>query len=134
MGKVKNLTDSDFDTTIGAAKHPVLIDFSASWCGPCQAMKKNVYPSAEVQAYHDKFVWAYLDVDDKNNKKVASEFKVSGIPHIEFLSADGKELDKQVGGNQPAAFAKKLETVLKAAGGAEKADDKKEEKTTAAKK
>ena len=38
MGNVKNLTDSDFDTTISGAKLPLLIDFSATWCGPCKAL------------------------------------------------------------------------------------------------
>ncbi|MCP5556583.1 MAG: thioredoxin family protein [Verrucomicrobiaceae bacterium] len=94
---------------------PVIVVFSASWCPPCQAMKNDVYPSAEVQALHDKFEWAYLDVDDRSNKKVAAEFGVGGIPHVQFLSADGKPIDKQVGSSSAASFAKTLEGVLKKA-------------------
>lgn len=95
---------------------PVVVVFSASWCPPCQAMKSNVYPSAEVQALHDRFEWAYLDVDDRSNDKAAKEFGVSGIPHIQFLTADGKPIDKQVGGSSAASFAKTLEDVLKKSG------------------
>ncbi len=100
---------------------PVVLVFSASWCPPCQSMKNEVYPSKEIQAYHDKFEWAYLDVDDNDNEKPAKEYGVQGIPHIQFVDATGKQLDKQVGGNSPEAFAKKLDAVLAKAGKAETA-------------
>ncbi|HEX2746892.1 MAG TPA: thioredoxin family protein [Verrucomicrobiales bacterium] len=95
---------------------PIIAVFSATWCGPCQANKKNVYPSAEVKPFHDKFVWVYLDVDEAGNKKAAEEFQVSSIPHIQFLNKDGKAIDKQIGGSTPAGFAKTLEGVLAKAG------------------
>ena len=91
---------------------PVVMVFSAAWCGPCQTMKKEVYPSAAVKAFHDKFVWAYLDIDDERNASVAKKYGVDSIPHIEFLNAEGKEIDKQVGGNSPEDFAKTLSGVL----------------------
>jgi thioredoxin 1 len=95
---------------------PMVVVFSAVWCPPCQMMKKEVYPSAEVAALHDKFEWAYLDVDDNDNEKASAKYGVEGIPHIEFLGADGKSLDKQVGSSDPASFAKKLQEVLQKAG------------------
>ena len=95
---------------------PVVLVFSASWCPPCQTMKKEVYPSAVVKEYHDKFIWAYLDVDDNDNEKASKEFGVSGIPHVQFLDASGKSVDKQVGSTSPEAFAGKLADVLKKAG------------------
>jgi thioredoxin-like negative regulator of GroEL len=95
---------------------PIVAVFSATWCPPCQAMKKDVYPSDAVKAYHDMFNWAYLDTDNNRNSRDGEKFGVSGIPHIQFLDAAGKPIDKQVGGNSPEAFAKKLEDVLKKAG------------------
>lgn len=98
---------------------PVIAVFSAVWCGPCQVMKKEVYPSAEVKKYHDKFVWAYLDTDIEANNKDAEKFGVSGIPHIQFLDKNGKSVEKQVGSTSPDDFAKTLKGVLKKAGSAE---------------
>jgi thiol:disulfide interchange protein len=97
-------------------KKPVIAIFSAVWCGPCQTMKKDVYPSAAVKPFQDKFIWAYLDADDAANEADSTKYNVSGIPHIEFLDSTGKSIGKQVGSSTPAAFAKKLEEILKLAG------------------
>lgn len=94
---------------------PVVAVYSAVWCPPCQAMKKKVYPSSEVKAYHDKFVWAYIDTDVKENAPDAAKAGVTGIPHIQFLNKDGKEIGKQVGGTSPENFAETLEKMLKKA-------------------
>lgn len=110
--------ETDYKKALAAATKegkPVIVVFSASWCPPCQANKKKVYPSEAVKPYHDKFIWAYLDTDVEANGAAAKEFGVSGIPHIQFLGKDGKTLDKLIGGTTPEAFAKKLGEVIEAA-------------------
>lgn len=91
---------------------PVILVFSAVWCPPCQQMKKEVYPSKEVTALHDKFEWAYIDVDEESNAAAARKFSVSSIPHIEFLDSSGKSLGNQVGSTSPGDFAASLKKVL----------------------
>jgi len=116
-GSPKFATSNDAVTQ--AAKDngkPSLIVFSASWCGPCQEMKKNVYPSAEVKPFHDKFNWAYLDIDVPANQKVFEGLKLESVPYILFLDASGKKLDEQDGGVETGKeFVAKLEGVLKKA-------------------
>lgn len=106
---------TDYTAALATAKKehkPIILVFSAAWCGPCQSMKKTVYPSKEVTPLHDKFVWAYLDVDQETNAAPTAKYKVEGIPHIQFLSADGKDLGSQVGGTSAGDFAGTLEKVL----------------------
>ncbi len=95
---------------------PVVLIFSAVWCPPCQANKRNVYPSDAVKPFHDKFVWAYLDADDKDNVTAMQKYGVTGIPHIQFLDKEGKPLDTAVGGTSPEEFAKTLGATLKKSG------------------
>jgi thiol-disulfide isomerase/thioredoxin len=91
---------------------PAILIFSATWCGPCQDMKKNVYPSPDVTPFHDKFIWAYLDADDSQNKKAKEKYAVQGIPLIEFLDTTGESMGQQIGSSSPRDFAKKLEAML----------------------
>lgn len=116
-GSPKFVTSHDMVTR--SAKEngkPALIVFSASWCGPCQEMKKNVYPSAEVKPFHDKFNWAYLDIDEPANLKVFEGLKLESVPYILFLDPSGKKLDVQDGGVETSKeFASKLDGVLKKA-------------------
>ena len=91
---------------------PMVVVFSAAWCPPCQLMKKEVYPSPEVTALHDKFEWAYIDVDEESNAPAARQFGVQGIPHVEFLDKNGKSLGNQVGSTSPSDFAASLKKTL----------------------
>lgn len=109
---------TDYSAALAQAKaenKPVILVFSAAWCGPCQAMKKTVYPSKEVTPLHDKFVWAYLDVDLDANAAPSQKYGVQGIPHIQFLNAAGKPIGNQIGSTSPEDFAGTLNKVLKKA-------------------
>ena len=116
--------EHDFSKALAKAREegkPVIAIFSAAWCGPCQTMKNDVYPSGAVKPYHDKFVWAYLDADSPGNQASMKEFGASGIPHIEFLDSAGKSIGKQVGSSPAENFAKRLEEMLGKASGAKTA-------------
>ncbi|MEX2577627.1 MAG: thioredoxin family protein [Verrucomicrobiales bacterium] len=110
--------EDNFETAREAAEEagkPLIVIFSASWCAPCQQMKSSVYPSEEVQPYHESFVWAYLDADKEENRPLMAQFGVSGIPHITFFRADGSAIGQFAGAVDPLQFTKILTKVLDAA-------------------
>ena len=67
--------------------YPVIINFSATWCGPCQRMKP-MYKEAN-KAYNGKAILKTIDVDDKSMKEIVAEAGVTGIPHQIFFYPDG---------------------------------------------
>lgn len=101
---------TDLDAARAEAKksgRPILAVFSAEWCGPCQFMVKEVYPTPEVKKALEKWVPVYLD--DEATPKPHEEFKIESYPTIVLLSSDGKEEDRQLGARPGPQFVKMLE-------------------------
>jgi thioredoxin 1 len=86
------LTKANFEAEVGASAVPVLVDFWASWCGPC----RMIAPSLEAIAkdYAGKLKVGKVNVDEEND--LASRFGIVSIPTL-MLFKDGKEAAKKVG-------------------------------------
>jgi thioredoxin 1 len=85
------LSEKNFDEVIGSNK-PVLVDFWATWCGPCQFMLPIFDKLAKK--YEEKVIFGRLNVDD--NQGVAMRFDVYAIPTF-IVFMDGKLVEKAVG-------------------------------------
>lgn len=95
-----------------ASGKPLVAVFSAAYCVPCQNLKKDVYPSAEVTALHDQFEWVYVELEDptEDNEKAATKYQIESVPSIMVLKPDGS-VAGHVEPNAPAIFAENLKTV-----------------------
>ena len=81
------------------AKKPLLVMATASWCGPCQALKRGALLDTQLASIIDsKTLPVYLDVDE--NSDAAIELKVMSVPTL-FLIREGRIVSK-IGGVQTA--------------------------------
>jgi thioredoxin 1 len=98
-------TDSNF--TEKASEGVVLVDFWATWCGPCRAIAPTI--EELYTDYKDKAVVGKLDVD--NNQEVAMKYGIRSIPTLLILK-DGQVVDQVVGLATKQVLAAKLDAAL----------------------
>ena len=88
---INTIKMSNFNTIIGSEK-PVLIDFFATWCGPCKMLGPIL---KEVKdSLGDRISIIKIDVD--KNQQIASQYQVRGVPTM-ILFQNGKQLWRQSG-------------------------------------
>ncbi len=87
-----NFTKADFEKVVMEGSGVVLVDFWASWCGPCRMVGPIIDQLAEE--YEGKVTVGKVNVDEEGS--LASEFAVVSIPTI-IIFKDGKQVEKLVG-------------------------------------
>ena len=95
MVEVAHIDEADFQNTVLESPQPVIVDFTAVWCGPCRMLDPVVTQLA--QDWSGKVKVVKLDVD--NNPNIAMQYQVMGVPTL-ILFVNGKP-NQRITGFQP---------------------------------
>lgn len=107
MSSAASVTDSDFTKEVIESPIPVVVDFWATWCGPCQAMGPVVDQIAGEYAGRVKIL--KLNVDE--NQATPAKYGVRGIPTL-ILFNKGEVVDRLVGAQPKANVESLLKKVI----------------------
>ena len=89
--KILELTKKEFDKEVLKSDIPVLVDFNATWCGPCRMLKPIL---EELSEERTDYKIVSIDVDD--NQELAKEYGILSIPCLVAFNG-GKEIKRNVG-------------------------------------
>lgn len=104
---MKQIRSNEFQAEVLESKVPVLVDFSASWCGPCQMMGPVLDQlSAE---YEGKAKIVKVDIDESMD--LAQKYQIMSVPNMIFFK-DGAPKDAVVGAVPPAYLKEKLDKLV----------------------
>ena len=100
-------TDQNFEEEVEKSKLPVLVDFWAVWCGPCQMMGPIIEELAEK--FEGKMKIGKINVDE--NPETAKKYEVLGIPSLKFFK-NGKVIDEITGLQPKEVIVEKIENLI----------------------
>lgn len=101
------LTDKNFEGEVLKSDLPVLVDFWAPWCGPCQTAGPVIEELAKE--YEEKIKVGKLNVDE--NLKIAQKYGIMSIPTV-IIFKNGDEVRRQVGFPGKAGYEKLIDSIL----------------------
>ena len=107
MSKAQAVTDGDFKKEVLEATVPVLVDFWATWCGPCQVMGPVVDTIAEEN--EGKIKVLKINVDE--NQLTPAQYGVRGIPTL-ILFNKGEIVDRIVGSQPKGSVDNLLKKII----------------------
>jgi thioredoxin 1 len=110
MANIPEVSGDTFQEEVLSAEKPVLVDFSAVWCGPCKMLDPIVEQLANEWSGQIKVV--KLDVDD--NPNIAMQYQVMGVPTL-MLFIDGETRERLTGYQPKDRITSKIKPHLQTA-------------------
>jgi thiol-disulfide isomerase/thioredoxin len=104
---------TDFAVARQAAKRagkPLLVDFSATWCGPCREMERTTFQNRGVEAQMARCICVRVDIDREPG--LAKQFGINSIPRIIAVDSRGKRMLDSLGYREPSEFRSMLASAL----------------------
>ena len=106
-GKIVTLSDQNFQAEVIESSIPVLVDFSAEWCGPCKMLAPIIDELADE--YADRVKVASLDIDE--NRQSPAQYGIQGVPTL-IMFQSGQPVKKFVGLIPKEKITQALEQLL----------------------
>jgi thioredoxin 1 len=107
MGKPIEVTDEKFEGDVIGSDLPVLVDFWAEWCQPCQMIAPIVEELAEE--YDGKINFKKIDID--SNPLTPQAYGIRGIPAL-LIFQNGQVIDQIIGAQPKAVLKNRIDSVL----------------------
>ena len=104
---VIQMTDDRFEEVVLKSELPVMVDFGATWCGPCKKVEPIVEEISEE--YAGKMIAVKCDVEECPD--TAAKFGIMNIPTVLYFKG-GQPVDKNVGAAPKKVFVEKLEKLF----------------------
>ncbi len=92
MGNVININDENFESEVTNSTVPLVVDFWATWCGPCRKLSPLVDEIA--QAYDGKVKFAKVNVEE--SIETAKKYSISGLPSL-LIFKNGEAVERMTG-------------------------------------
>lgn len=98
-GTIHWLNDSGFDAVVSAGSGLVAVEFTAQWCGACQAMAPALEDIARELAERVRF----FQIDADTNERIVSKYVVRGLPTV-LIFRDGQLVERIIGAQSRRAL------------------------------
>ncbi len=100
------INDENYEAVAAEGK-PMMLDFWATWCGPCKKIGPDI--EALAQEYEGQVIVGKVDVEESD--ELASKFKIRNVPTVLYIK-NGEVVDKIVGATTKDKFEEKLKALL----------------------
>jgi len=107
MGNAVEFTDSNFQAEVIQSDKPVLVDFSATWCGPCRQLAPIIDDLA--REYEGRVKIGKVDIDQA--QEVAGKYGIMSVPTVLFFKG-GAKVDTLVGLNPRNVYKSKIDSLV----------------------